>query len=148
MVDKSDATNSQAWEALAPEFLNSLRTYGLPNHKIKLKVGNSIMLSRNMDQSEGLCNCTRLIVTRLANHVIQAKIIDGNKNGNLIYIPRVCMFPSQSPWPFKLIRRKFPIMLSYAMTTNKSQGQSLECVELYLPRQVFRGPRLIDVHVA
>jgi len=28
-------------------------------------------------------------------------------------------------------------MLSYAMTTNKSQGQSLECVELYLPRQVF-----------
>jgi len=52
------------------------------------------MLLRNIDQSEGLCNGTRLIVTRLANHAIQAKIIDGNKNGNLIYIPRMCMSPS------------------------------------------------------
>uniref|UniRef100_A0A0R0EYM4 ATP-dependent DNA helicase n=1 Tax=Glycine max TaxID=3847 RepID=A0A0R0EYM4_SOYBN len=79
---------------LTPEFLNSLRTFGHPNHKIKLKVGSLIMLLRNIDQSEGLCNGTRLIVTRLANHAIQAKIIDGNKNGNLIYIPRMCMSPS------------------------------------------------------
>ena len=97
MVDKLGATNSQAWEALTPEFLNSLRTFGLPNDKNKLKVGSLIMLLINIDQSEGLCNGTRLIMTRLANHVIQAKIIDGNKNGNLIYIPRMCMSPSQSP---------------------------------------------------
>ncbi|KAG4946474.1 hypothetical protein JHK87_042481 [Glycine soja] len=123
------ATNSQAWEALTPEFLNSLRTFGLPNHKITLKVRSLIMLLRNIDQSEGLCNGTRLIVTKLANHVIQAKIIDGNKNGNLIYIPRMCM-------------RQFPIMLSYAMTINKSQGQSLECVGLYLLILVFSHGQL------
>ncbi|KAH1137129.1 hypothetical protein GYH30_027208 [Glycine max] len=132
MVDKSDAAVSQAWEALTPEFLNSLRTSGLPNDKIKLKVGSPIMVLRNIDQFEGLCNDTRLIGTRLANHVFQAKIIDGNKNGNMIYIPRMCMSLSQSPCPFKLIRRQFPIMLSYAMTINKSQDQSLECVGIYL----------------
>jgi len=31
-----------------------------------------------------------------------------------------------SAWPFKLIRRKFSIIVSYAMTINKSRGQSLD----------------------
>ncbi|KAF1870648.1 hypothetical protein Lal_00026085 [Lupinus albus] len=60
-------------EYLSSYFLNSLRTSGLPNHKIKLKVETSIMILRNLDQSEGLCNGTRMIVNRLATHVIKAK---------------------------------------------------------------------------
>ena len=83
------------------------------------------MILRNLDQSQGLCNGSRLIVTKLANHVISAEIITGKTKGTQIYIPRMSMSPSQSPWPFKLIRRQFPIMLSYVMTINKSQGQSL-----------------------
>jgi len=31
------------------------------------------MLLRNRDQSEGLCNGTRLIITRMAEHVLEAK---------------------------------------------------------------------------
>ena len=45
--------------------------------------------------------------------------------------------PSQSPWPFKMIRRQFSFIVSYAMTINKSQGQSLQNVGLYLPKPVF-----------
>ena len=95
------------------------------------------MLLRNLDQSEGLCNGTRLIVTRLASHVIAAEIISGKNIGNKVYIPKISMSPSQSPWPFKLVRRQFPIMLPYAMTINKSQGQSLSTVGLYLPNPLF-----------
>jgi ATP-dependent DNA helicase PIF1 len=95
------------------------------------------MLLRNLDQSEGLCNGTRLIVTKLATHVLEAKIIGGKHHGNIIYIPRMDMSPSQSPCPFKLNRRQFPIVVSYSMTINKSQGQSLDYVGLYLPRDVF-----------
>lgn len=63
------------------------------------------MLLRNLDQSEGLCNGSHLVMTRLANHVIGAKIMFGNTNENEIKIPHMSMSPAQSPWPFKLIGR-------------------------------------------
>ncbi|KAF1898082.1 hypothetical protein Lal_00032846 [Lupinus albus] len=53
--------------------------------------------------------------------------------------------PSQSPWPFKLIRRQFSIIVSYVMTINKSQGQSLERVGLYLPKPLFSHGQLYVV---
>ena len=37
-----------------PEFLNTINASGLPNHKIKLKVGVLVMLLRNLDQTAGL----------------------------------------------------------------------------------------------
>ncbi|XP_058727581.1 uncharacterized protein LOC131599128 [Vicia villosa] len=141
-VDRSEIHDSSVLQVLTPEFLSSLRTSGLPNHQITLKVGCPIMLMRNIDQSEGLCNGTRLIVTKMANHVIEAQIMGGKGHGKLTYIPRMDMSPSQSPWPFKLSRRQFPIIVSYAMTINKSQGQSLDSVGLYIPKDVFSHGQL------
>ncbi|XP_048492965.1 uncharacterized protein LOC125493551 [Beta vulgaris subsp. vulgaris] len=52
-------------EALYPtEFLNSLKFPEVPNHEIHIKVGCPIMLLRNINQRDGLCNGTRLIATR------------------------------------------------------------------------------------
>ncbi|XP_058725884.1 uncharacterized protein LOC131597191 [Vicia villosa] len=136
-VDKSEIHDPTVVDILTPEFLSSLRTSGLPNHHLKLKVGTPIMLMRNKDQSEGLCNGTRLCITKMAAHVLEASIMGGKGLGNLVCIPRMDMSPSQSPWPFKLNRRQFPIIVSYSMTINKSQGQSLDNVGLYIPRDVF-----------
>jgi ATP-dependent exoDNAse (exonuclease V) alpha subunit len=47
------------------------------------------------------------------------------------------MTPNDTKWPFNLKRRQFPLSVCFAMTINKSQGQSLKKVGLYLPKQVF-----------
>jgi hypothetical protein len=45
-------------------FLNTLEFSSITNHKLELKVGVPILLLRNINQSIGLCNGTRLIVKR------------------------------------------------------------------------------------
>ena len=52
------------------------------------------------------------------------------------------MNPSESRWPFKMQRRQFPIVMSFAMTINKSQGQSLKKVGIYLERPIFTHGQL------
>ena len=88
-IDKSDELLNPAFALLPPEFLYSLQTSGIPNHKLKLKVGTPIMLLRNLDQTDGLCNGTRLIITKLGSNVIEAEVITGPNSGNRTYIPRI-----------------------------------------------------------
>ena len=45
------------------EFLNSIEANNFPTHKLVLKRGTIVMLLRNLNQSIGLCNGTRLLVT-------------------------------------------------------------------------------------
>ena len=44
--------------------------------------------------------------------------------------------------PFKLKRKQFPIRLSFAMTINKAQGQTIPNVGIYLPEPVFSHGQL------
>ncbi|CAF2098071.1 unnamed protein product [Brassica napus] len=125
------------------EFLNSVKVAGLPRHCLKLKVGAPIMCLRNMDVADGLCNGTRLIVTQLLPHVIEGRIITGNKiAGHSVWIPRMSVTPPDTKFPFRMRRRQFPVTLAFAMTINKSQGQTLESVRLFLPRPVFSHGQL------
>jgi len=64
-----------------PKILNTFEVSGLPPHELKLKVGAIIILSKNIDTRQGLCNGTRLIITALTVIVIVADIASG-KNVN------------------------------------------------------------------
>ncbi|XP_074342272.1 uncharacterized protein LOC141679759 [Apium graveolens] len=120
-----------------PEYLNCLRFSGVPNHEIRIKAGAPIMLFRNLNPKKGLCNGTRLIITWCYPFVIEALIITGNKIGETTYIPRINMSPADKTFPFLLKRKQFPVVVSYAMTINKSQCQTVKNVGLYLPKPFF-----------
>ncbi|KAI9072034.1 hypothetical protein K1719_046010 [Acacia pycnantha] len=100
-------------------------------------VGVPIMLLRNIDQAAGLCNGTRLQIKQLGKNVIKAKALNGTSIGEDILIHRMDMNPSEAKLSFTMTRRQFPITISLAMTINKSQGQSMANVGLYLPSQLF-----------
>ncbi|KAF1888405.1 hypothetical protein Lal_00011175 [Lupinus albus] len=68
-VDMSDVNESETFNILTPKLLNSLLTFGLPNHKIKLKTN-----------LKGLCNGTRLVITKMTNHVLEAKVMSREKH--------------------------------------------------------------------
>ena len=124
------------------EFLNSLNISGLPPQKLVLKVGCPVMLFRNLNPSQGLCNGTQLIVKSFKPHIIEAEIAVGINKGKLVLLPRITLISTDSGMPFDLKRKQFPIRPSFAMTINKAQGQTLKSVGIYLPDPVFSHGQL------
>ena len=105
------------------EFLHSQQPSGVPSHVINLKVSAPIMLLRNLDASR-LCKETRLIFKALMHNIIQATIMTGCAKGEDAFIPRIPIIPSDFPIEFYWLQ--FPVHLSYAMTINKSLGQTFK----------------------
>jgi len=100
------------------------------------------MLLRNLSQATGLCNGTRLVVSKLGEKVIEAIIMTGSNIGDVVYIPRICLTTKDPKWPFTLHHRQFPVRVCYAMAINKSLGQTLSAVGLYQKSPVFTHGQL------
>ena len=119
------------------EYINNLTPSGLPPHKLKLKVRAPIMLMRNFNPYQGHCNGTKYIITNLHTRIIEAVVANGPYAGNNILIPRIPLIPSETSFPFRMKRKQFPIRPCFAITSNKSQGQTLQRVGVYLDRHFF-----------
>lgn len=73
---------------------------------------------RNIYQADGLCNGTRLIITKMDKYVLEGKVISGRNIENKTYISRLTLTPSNVRIPFKFQRKQFVLVVSFAMTIN------------------------------
>ncbi|PNY07852.1 ATP-dependent DNA helicase PIF1 [Trifolium pratense] len=121
-IDKDEINYADHYNVLTPEFLNSLRTSGVPNHRIKLKIGTPIMLMRNIDQSQGLCNGTRLIVTQLGTHVLAAKVICGQNKGLFVVDVLEQEFQPQSLPSYHSLKHIMPVNRSFNVTLTEAMA--------------------------
>uniref|UniRef100_A0A8C5M9U6 ATP-dependent DNA helicase n=1 Tax=Leptobrachium leishanense TaxID=445787 RepID=A0A8C5M9U6_9ANUR len=141
-TDSIDDESQEDKDNYPIEFLNELTPSGMPVHKLKLKIGSIIMLLRNLNTKRGLCNGTRMIVTAMRQNLLIAKVLTPTSEPKNIFIPRIDLAPSNTELPFVLRRRQFPVKLAFAMTINKSQGQTFDRVGIYLPDPVFSHGQL------
>ncbi|CAN1785794.1 ATP-dependent DNA helicase PIF1, partial [Linum perenne] len=116
------------------KFLYSLQIENFHNHQLRLKVGVPVILFRNLDQTTGLCNGTRMMIRTLGNWFIEVEILTGTHVGERVYLSRLSLTSKQKSMDFTLVRKQYPIALSFSMTINKSQGQTLHRVRLCLKR--------------
>ncbi|XP_071688736.1 uncharacterized protein [Rutidosis leptorrhynchoides] len=125
-------------ELLYPaEYLNTLNYPGLSPHELHLKKGVTAILLRNINIAGGLCNGTRMIITQMLAKSVEAEIITGTRVGEKVFFPRMSLIHKEPMLPFILKRQKLPLKISYAMTINKSQGQPLNQIGVYLLKPLF-----------
>ena len=115
----------------------------MPNHRLFLKQGMPLMLLRNLNPKMGLCNGTRLIFHRIhKKYLLECSIVGGDFNNRKVLIPRITTRPRDREFPFEWCRRQFPVRVAFAMTINKSQGQTLRNVGIWLQDTCFAHGQL------
>jgi ATP-dependent DNA helicase PIF1 len=86
VTDRNEVVDYQPYPV---EYLNSLNVSGLPLARLALKPGCPLMLLRNLDPSNGLCNGTHMILLRIKSCVLECRILGGD--GKTVFIPRISM---------------------------------------------------------
>ena len=73
-----DKVLEDSHQALYPtEFLNTLNISGVPPHKLRLKKSLPIMLLRNINPTNGMCNGSRFYIRNVYSRIIEAEIALG-----------------------------------------------------------------------
>uniref|UniRef100_A0A8C7XP52 ATP-dependent DNA helicase PIF1 n=1 Tax=Oryzias sinensis TaxID=183150 RepID=A0A8C7XP52_9TELE len=120
-----------------PELVKNIDAHSPVSRLIQLKVGAQVMLTKNLDVARGLVNGARGVVVAF----------ESEKKG----LPRVRFLCGVTEvlrperWVFKsasgvhLSRTQLPLKLAWAISIHKSQGMTLDCVEISLARVFESG---------
>jgi hypothetical protein len=86
------------------EYLNKINCESLPLAKLKLKTGCPVIVLKNLDTANGVCNGSRGILTRYSNRVLEVKLLTGKHARETVSISRVANQPSDKENAFKFTR--------------------------------------------
>ena len=142
LISEDCVLEGTAAHHISTEYLNSLSPPGLPLHRLQLKVGAIVMLLRNLHPKTGLCNGTLMRVLCISNNCLSVKLLNGSHVGSVVPIPRISLTSDEYADAFIFKRHQFPVTLAFAMTVNKSQGQTFDRVGLYFPTTPFSHGQL------
>nr|XP_040027929.1 ATP-dependent DNA helicase PIF1 [Gasterosteus aculeatus aculeatus] len=131
--------SARVFEALDsdPALVKTIDAHSPVSRLIQLKVGAQVMLTKNLDVARGLVNGARGVVLAF----------ESGKHG----LPRVHFLCGATEvlkperWVFKsgggihLSRQQLPLKLAWAISIHKSQGMTLDCVEISLARVFESG---------
>lgn len=108
----------------------------VPDHEITLKVNDICLITRNLS-SLGLASNTSVRILSIHKFYILVVTMDKRKKTKLI--PRIrFVFKLKYASSFTLTRIQFPLRLAYAMTINRSQGQSIDFLLLDVTKDAFQ----------
>ena len=140
--DDTADINDFGHEEMTREVMATMNCGSLPLSVLRLKIGAPVMLLRNMDPINGLCNGTRMTILRATTRCLEVRLNGGSFDGKTRLIYRTKLTSNETDFHFRLTRLQFPVRLAFAMTINKSQGQSLTHVGIDLRTPVFSHGQL------
>ena len=114
----------------------------MPPNNLQLKVGSSVILLRYLNPPR-LSDGMRLIIKKIMKNIIETIILNGKFQGENILLPRISIVSTDVRIQFK--RLKFLIILAFAVTINKSQGQTMCVCGLDLSISYFSSRQLCVV---
>ena len=129
--------DAAAAEPFAVEYLQSISLASIPPSSLRLKIGALLILIRNLSPREGSCNGTTMRVVGIRRTCLQVAILGGKFDGLIRLLPRIKVTTTDEDLAFILERTQFPVRLCFAMTVNKSPGESLGQVAADLRTPAF-----------
>ncbi|KAD7479922.1 hypothetical protein E3N88_03058 [Mikania micrantha] len=123
-----------------PEYLNLLNFNGLPPHSLELKVNAPIILLRNLNPKDGLCNGTRLIITQLLPRIVEAR----KMTGKFIAIKRITIMQEIRLSELKSQQRPIPLQIR-VLKKWKLSGDKEEICYLFVDKHGDGIEATVDV---
>ncbi len=136
-----DEINGPLKKMLSTTLLNSFCKNGVPNHKLKLKIGDVCLVICAI-HGLGLANNSRVRIIDIHRYCVEVNTI-GNHVEEIVPIPRIS-FRLRLPYgkSYQLTWMQFPLHLASAMIFSKSQSQTLVKVMLELTSPPFTHGQL------
>ncbi|KAL9845955.1 ATP-dependent DNA helicase PIF1 isoform 1-T1 [Geothlypis trichas] len=105
--------------------------------RVELKLGAQVMLAKNLDVSQGLVNGARGVVVGFESEqkgLPKVRFLCG-----VTQLIKMEKWVIKGPSGVHLSRQQLPLKLAWAISIHKSQGMSLDCVEISLSRVFESG---------
>ena len=98
-----------------------------------------VILMRNLEPPI-LCNGTRMRIKKMYRNFVECVILTGSGSGQVTEIWNMQITPTE--YPIKFVRSQLPLHPAFAITINKSQGQTFRVCGISLNPGVFTHGQL------